>query len=138
RDRNVTGVQTCALPILVIVNEDCGTTDGLLMTPIVEGGDIVEPLRDRVLGLVVAEDVYVPGTEEVLFEAGTLLDEAAVELLDEKGVDELIARSAITCENRHGLCAKCYGSAIGSGQLVNPCESVVGLSDHTISLSGKQ
>src|SRR5699024_11914830 len=94
------------------------------MTPIVEGGDIVEPLRDRVLGLVVAEDVYVPGTEEVLFEAGTLLDEAAVELLDEKGVDELLARSAITCKNRHGLCAKCYGRDLGRGHLVNVVEAV--------------
>jgi len=123
---------------LVIVNEDCGTTDGLLMTPIVEGGDIVEPLRDRVLGLVVAEDVYVPGTEEVLFEAGTLLDEAAVELLDEKGVDELIARSAITCENRHGLCAKCYGRDLGRGHLVNPGEAVGVIAAQSIGEPGTQ
>ncbi|UNM96246.1 DNA-directed RNA polymerase subunit beta' [Ignatzschineria rhizosphaerae] len=123
---------------LVIVNEDCGTKDGLLMTPIVEGGDIVEPLRDRVLGLVVAEDVYVPGTEEVLFEAGTLLDEAAVELLDEKGVDELIARSAITCENRHGLCAKCYGRDLGRGHLVNPGESVGVIAAQSIGEPGTQ
>ncbi len=123
---------------LVIVNEDCGTTDGLLMTPIVEGGDIVEPLRDRVLGLVVAEDVYVPGTEDVLFEAGTLLDEAAVELLDEKGVDELIARSAITCENRHGLCAKCYGRDLGRGHLVNPGEAVGVIAAQSIGEPGTQ
>ena len=123
---------------LVIVSEDCGTKDGLLMTPIVEGGDIVEPLRDRVLGLVVAEDVYVPGTEEVLFEAGTLLDEAAVELLDEKGVDELIARSAITCENRHGLCAKCYGRDLGRGHLVNPGESVGVIAAQSIGEPGTQ
>ncbi len=123
---------------LVIVNEDCGTTDGLLMTPIVEGGDIVEPLRDRVLGLVVAEDVYVPGTDEVLFEAGTLLDEAAVDLLDEKGVDELIARSAITCKNRHGLCAKCYGRDLGRGHLVNPGESVGVIAAQSIGEPGTQ
>src|SRR5699024_5840528 len=108
------------------------------MTPIVEGGDIVEPLRDRVLGLVVAEDVYVPGTEEVLFEAGTLLDEAAVELLDEKGVDELIARSAITCENRHGLCAKCYGRDLGRGHLVNPGEAVGVIAAQSIGEPGTQ
>ncbi|MHC5225499.1 DNA-directed RNA polymerase subunit beta' [Ignatzschineria sp. LJL83] len=123
---------------LVIVNEDCGTTDGLLMTPIVEGGDIVLPLRDRVLGLVVAEDVYVPGTEEILFEAGTLLDEAGVELLDEKGVDELIARSAITCKNRHGLCAKCYGRDLGRGHLVNPGESVGVIAAQSIGEPGTQ
>ena len=123
---------------LVIVNEDCGTTDGLLMTPIVEGGDIVEPLRDRVLGLVVAEDVYIPGTDEVLFPAGTLLDEAAVDLLDEKGVDELIARSPITCENRHGLCAKCYGRDLGRGHLVNPGEAVGVIAAQSIGEPGTQ
>ncbi len=123
---------------LVIVSEDCGTTDGLLMTPIVEGGDIVEPLSDRVLGLVVAQDVYIPGTEEVLFPAGTLLDEAAVELLDEKGVDELIARSAITCKNRHGLCAKCYGRDLGRGHLVNPGESVGVIAAQSIGEPGTQ
>ena len=123
---------------LVIVSEDCGTTDGLLMTPIVEGGDIVEPLSDRVLGLVVAQDVYIPGTEEVLFPAGTLLDEAAVELLDEKGVDELLARSAITCKNRHGLCAKCYGRDLGRGHLVNPGESVGVIAAQSIGEPGTQ
>ncbi len=123
---------------LVIVNEDCGTRDGLLMTPIVEGGDIVEPLRDRVLGLVVAEDVYVPGSDEVLFEAGTLLDEAAVDLLDEKGVDELLARSPITCKNRHGLCAKCYGRDLGRGHLVNPGESVGVIAAQSIGEPGTQ
>ncbi len=123
---------------LVITSDDCGTKDGLLMTPIVEGGDIVEPLRDRVLGLVVAEDVYVPGTEEVLFEAGTLLDEAAVELLDEKGVDELLARSAITCKNRHGLCAKCYGRDLGRGHLVNVGEAVGVIAAQSIGEPGTQ
>lgn len=123
---------------LVIVNEDCGTRDGLLMTPIVEGGDIVEPLRARVLGLVVAEDVYVPGSDEVLFEAGTLLDEAAVDLLDEKGVDELLARSPITCKNRHGLCAKCYGRDLGRGHLVNPGESVGVIAAQSIGEPGTQ
>ncbi len=123
---------------LVIVSEDCGTRDGLLMTPIVEGGDIVEPLRDRVLGLVVAEDVFVPGSDEVLFPAGTLLDEAAVELLDEKGVDELLARSAITCKNRHGLCAKCYGRDLGRGHLVNPGEAVGVIAAQSIGEPGTQ
>ncbi len=123
---------------LVITSEDCGTKDGLLMTPIVEGGDIVEPLRERVLGLVVAEDVFVPGTDEVLFEAGTLLDEAAVELLDEKGVDELITRSPITCENRYGLCAKCYGRDLGRGHLVNPGEAVGVIAAQSIGEPGTQ
>ena len=123
---------------LVIVSDDCGTTDGLIMTPIVEGGDIVEPLSDRVLGLVVAQDVFVPGTAEILFPAGTLLDEAAVELLDEKGVDELVARSAITCKNRHGLCAKCYGRDLGRGHLVNPGEAVGVIAAQSIGEPGTQ
>ncbi|MGL4673772.1 MAG: DNA-directed RNA polymerase subunit beta', partial [Wohlfahrtiimonas sp.] len=94
---------------LVVVTDDCGTTDGLLMTPTVEGGDVIERLSERVLGLVTAQDVYIPGSDEVLFPAGTLIDEALAEVLDEKGVDEMIVRSAITCDNLFGLCAKCYG-----------------------------
>ncbi len=123
---------------LVITTEDCGTTDGLLMTPVIEGGDIVEPLRERVLGLVTAEDVYIPGTNEVLFEAGLLLDEEAVEKLDEASVDEVVVRSPITCENRYGLCAKCYGRDLARGHLVNPGEAVGVIAAQSIGEPGTQ
>ncbi|OYQ74357.1 DNA-directed RNA polymerase subunit beta' [Wohlfahrtiimonas sp. G9077] len=123
---------------LVVINEDCGTTDGLLMTPTVEGGDVIERLSERVLGLVTAQDVFIPGSDEVLFPAGTLIDEAAAEILDEKGVDEMIVRSAITCENLHGLCAKCYGRDLGRGHLVNPGESVGVIAAQSIGEPGTQ
>ncbi len=123
---------------LVITEADCGTTDGLLMTPVVEGADVIEPLRDRVLGQTIAQDIYEPGTDVVLFEAGTLMDEAAVDILDEKGVDQVIIRSPVTCANRYGLCAKCYGRDLGRGHLVNPGESVGVIAAQSIGEPGTQ
>ena len=123
---------------LVVVTDDCGTTDGLLMTPTVEGGDVIERLSERVLGLVTAQDVFIPGSDEVLFPAGTLIDEAAAEILDDKGVDEMIVRSAITCENLFGLCAKCYGRDLGRGHIVNPGESVGVIAAQSIGEPGTQ
>src|SRR5699024_6659860 len=86
---------------LVVIEEDCGTERGLEMLPIVEGGDVVEPLRQRVLGRVVAEDIYPADSDEVLCPRGTLLDEEWVEILETNGVDRVLVRSAITCETRH-------------------------------------
>ncbi len=123
---------------LVVTEQDCGTTDGLVMTPIVEGAEVIEPLRNRVLGQVVAQEVYEPGSDIVLFEAGTLLDEAAVDLLDIKGVDQVIIRSPVTCESRYGLCAKCYGRDLGRGHLVNEGESVGVIAAQSIGEPGTQ
>ncbi|GBU09102.1 RNA polymerase beta prime subunit [Gammaproteobacteria bacterium] len=123
---------------LVITDADCGTTDGLLITPVVEGADIIEPLRDRVLGQTLAQDVFEAGTDQLLFAAGTLMDEAAVDILDEKGVDQVIIRSPVTCENRYGLCAKCYGRDLGRGHLVNPGESVGVIAAQSIGEPGTQ
>ncbi|MBS3799463.1 MAG: DNA-directed RNA polymerase subunit beta', partial [Thioalkalivibrio sp.] len=109
---------------VVVTEPDCGTQQGLLMKPIIEGGDVVEPLRDRVLGRTTAVDVHRPGTDEVLIPAGTLLDEALVDGLDEASVDEVLVRSAITCETRQGICAKCYGRDLARGHEVNSGESV--------------
>jgi len=92
---------------LVVTEPDCGTDTGLMMTPLVEGGDIVEPLRERVLGRVTAIDVIAPGSGDVVLEGGTLLDESAVELLEESSVDQLLVRSPITCQMRYGVCAQC-------------------------------
>jgi len=92
---------------LVVTDIDCGTTTGLLMTPLVEGGDIVEPLRERVLGRAVAVDVLAPGSEQVVLEAGTLLDESAVKKLEAYSIDQVLVRSPITCENEYGVCAQC-------------------------------
>ncbi|HAD64718.1 MAG TPA: DNA-directed RNA polymerase subunit beta', partial [Alcanivorax sp.] len=91
---------------LVVTEEDCGTEEGLLMTPLIEGGDIVEPLRERVLGRTVARDLVRPGTDEVVFTAGTVLDEVWVEKLEAMGIDEMIVRSPITCKTKWGMCSR--------------------------------
>jgi DNA-directed RNA polymerase subunit beta' len=92
---------------LVVLEEDCGTENGLQMIPIIEGGDVVEPLRERILGRVTATHIYRPGTEEILSEQGTLLDEDAVDALETAGVDQVLVRSPITCDSRVGVCKKC-------------------------------
>src|SRR5690606_10314599 len=109
---------------LVITEDDCGTTHGYVMKALVEGGEVIEPLRDRVLGRVAAVDIINPDTQETLIPAGTLLDENLVELLDEVGVDEVKIRTPLTCETRHGLCAHCYGRDLGRGSLVSKGEAV--------------
>ena len=92
---------------LVVTEIDCGTDNGLSMTPLVEGGDVVEALGERVLGRVVAEDILKPGTaEEVLIAKNTLLDEKLVRQLEHEGVDQIKVRSPITCKTRYGVCAQ--------------------------------
>ena len=100
---------------LVITEVDCGTENGLTLHPIIEGGDIIVPLSQRVLGRVVALDVVDPGTEEVLSPRNTLLDEKWCAELDTMGVDEIIVRSTITCDTPHGVCSSCYGRDLARG-----------------------
>src|SRR5207342_1160090 len=110
---------------VVITETDCGTREGLTMTPIVEGGDVVEPLRDRVLGRIVAEDVFLPGNDEDPFVIrNTLLDEQWVQKLEDAGVQSIKVRSTITCESAFGVCAFCYGRDLGRGHTVNHGEAV--------------
>ncbi|MGK0381427.1 MAG: DNA-directed RNA polymerase subunit beta', partial [Flavobacteriales bacterium] len=109
---------------LVINNDDCGTFEGVKMTPLIEGGDVVEPLRERVLGRTVAEDVMKPGTKEVLVERNVLLDEALVDLLEVNSIDQIQVRSVITCENDFGVCARCYGRDLARGHMVGHGEAV--------------
>src|SRR5437588_809070 len=94
---------------LVVTEVDCGTSNGLAMSPLVEGGDVVEALGERVLGRVMSEDIVKPGGEEVLIAVGTLLDEPLVRLLETEGVDQIKVRSPITCQTRYGVCSRCYG-----------------------------
>jgi DNA-directed RNA polymerase subunit beta' len=123
---------------LVVTEQDCGTENGLIMKPLIEGGDVVEPLHERVLGRVVAQDVYIPGTDELLAPAGTLLDEIWVKKLDENSVDQIIVRSVITCESRHGVCAKCYGRDLARGHLVNEGEAIGVIAAQSIGEPGTQ
>ncbi len=123
---------------LVVTDFDCGTTHGMLMMPLIEGGDVVEPLRERVLGRVVAEKVCLPGTDEVLVEAGTLLDERWVDHLEECSVDQVLVRSPITCETRYGICASCYGRDLARGHQVNAGEAVGVIAAQSIGEPGTQ
>ncbi|GAA4871168.1 DNA-directed RNA polymerase subunit beta' [Luteimonas vadosa] len=124
---------------VVITETDCGTTQSLAMTPIVEGGDVVEPLRDRVLGRIVAEDVFLPGDDEdPIVTRNTLLDEAWVSKLEEAGVQAIQVRSTITCESSFGVCAMCYGRDLGRGHLVNHGEAVGVVAAQSIGEPGTQ
>ena len=123
---------------LVVTEEDCGTENGLVLTPLIEGGDVVEPLRERVLGRVVATDLARPGDSGVAVEKGTMLDERWVDRLEELGVDEVKVRSPITCEARFGVCAACYGRDLARGEPVNIGESVGVVAAQSIGEPGTQ
>ncbi|QJR12566.1 DNA-directed RNA polymerase subunit beta' [Usitatibacter rugosus] len=123
---------------LVVVEDDCGTMMGMDMKALVEGGEVVEPLRERILGRVAATDVQHPESRDVVLAAGTLLDEAGVERLESLGVDEVKVRTPLTCETRFGLCARCYGRDLGRGTLVNVGEAVGVIAAQSIGEPGTQ
>ena len=122
---------------LVITEVDCGTSRGLMMTSLIEGGDVVEPLSERVLGRVVAQDVTA-AEGNVLIKRATLLDESWVTRLEELGVDHIMVRSPITCESHHGVCSSCYGRDLGRGHQVNVGEAVGVIAAQSIGEPGTQ
>ncbi|MDD5329469.1 MAG: DNA-directed RNA polymerase subunit beta' [Sulfuricella sp.] len=123
---------------LVVTMDDCGTAEGMALKALVEGGEVVEPLRERILGRTAAVDVVNPESGETVYEAGTLLDEDAVEAIEQLGIDEVKVRTPLTCETRHGLCAKCYGRDLGRGTLVNVGEAVGVIAAQSIGEPGTQ
>lgn len=123
---------------LVVVEEDCGAEAGYTISQIIEGGDVVEALKDRVLGRVLAEDAVKVISGDVVAPRGTLLDENWVEILDENGIDQVTVRSAITCKTRYGICAACYGRDLGRGQLVGIGEAVGVVAAQSIGEPGTQ
>jgi len=123
---------------LVVTEIDCGTVNGLSITPIVEGGDVVEGLGERVLGRVVSEDVVVASSGEVLVKTGVLIDEKLVKLLEKMGIDQVMVRSPITCETRYGVCAQCYGRDLGRGHRINIGEAVGVIAAQSIGEPGTQ
>ena len=123
---------------VVVTEVDCGTTEGLVMTPVIEGGDIIESLGDRILGRVVALDVNKPGSEEIAVPAGTMIDEQWVKRIEVLGVDEVTVRSPITCEVRYGICSSCYGRDLARGHRVNQGESVGVIAAQSIGEPGTQ
>ena len=123
---------------LVVTEDDCGTTHGLIMEPHIEGGDVVEPLRERVLGRMLMEDAISPTTKSVVVPAGTLLDEYLVDVMEEASVDQVKVRSAITCETRYGICATCYGRDLARGHKVNIGEAIGVVAAQSIGEPGTQ
>jgi DNA-directed RNA polymerase subunit beta' len=123
---------------LVVTEDDCGTTRGLWVSPLIEGGDIVEPLRERVLGRALAEPVVKPGTDEVVLEAGIMTDEHTVEILEENGIDLVKVRSPISCETRYGVCVTCYGRDLARGHIINKGEAVGVIAAQSIGEPGTQ
>ncbi|PDH31895.1 MAG: DNA-directed RNA polymerase subunit beta' [OM182 bacterium MED-G28] len=123
---------------LVITENDCGTDQGLTMAPIIEGGDIIAPLGDRVLGRVLVEDVLKEGSNEVIVEAGTVINERMVEILETGGVDQVQVRSPITCETRFGICSQCYGRDLARGHVANVGEAVGVIAAQSIGEPGTQ
>jgi DNA-directed RNA polymerase subunit beta' len=123
---------------LVVTEVDCETRNGVAMAPLVEGGDIVEPLRERVLGRVLAEPVLIPGTDKIAFDAGTMLDEAGVSRLEELFIDHVLVRSPITCEVRYGVCSQCYGRDLARGNRINIGEAVGVIAAQSIGEPGTQ
>jgi DNA-directed RNA polymerase subunit beta' len=123
---------------LVVVEDDCGTTNGVAMRALVEGGEVIEALRDRILGRVAVVDVVDPESQATLYEAGTMLDEDMVDDIERRGIDEVRVRTPLTCDTRYGLCAKCYGRDLGRGSLVNSGEAVGVIAAQSIGEPGTQ
>ena len=123
---------------LVVIEDDCGTQNGMDMRALVEGGEVIESLRDRILGRVTAIDVLHPETQETLLAAGEMLDEDALDVLEAAGVDEVKVRTPLTCGTRFGICAKCYGRDLGRGGLVNVGEAIGVIAAQSIGEPGTQ
>ena len=123
---------------LVVIEEDCGTENGVTMKALIEGGEVIEPLRERILGRVTIVDVVNPETDETFIEAGTLITEDLCDLIDQLGVDEVKVRTPLTCDTRYGLCAKCYGRDLGRGTPVNVGEAVGVIAAQSIGEPGTQ
>jgi DNA-directed RNA polymerase subunit beta' len=123
---------------LVVTEQDCGTSEGLVTKALIKGGEVIEPLHDRILGRVAAIDVLHPETQEVVYVAGTLLTEDEVEHIDALGIDEVKVRTALTCDTRYGICVKCYGRDLGRGRLISMGEAVGVIAAQSIGEPGTQ
>ncbi|MEL0162596.1 MAG: DNA-directed RNA polymerase subunit beta', partial [Halieaceae bacterium] len=123
---------------VVVTEQDCGTDQGLVMTSVIDGGDIIESLSERVLGRIVAQDVVDPSTGEILLAAGTMLDEVLTAQVDEMGIEEIVVRSPITCQTRYGICSTCYGRDLGRGHQVNMGEAIGVVAAQSIGEPGTQ
>ncbi len=121
-----------------IAEEDCGTTQGLTVKAVVEGGDIIAPLSERILGRYAVEDIVDPATGETLVEVSEMIEEEQVERIDAAGLDGIKIRSALTCESDRGVCSKCYGRDLARGTPVNPGEAIGVIAAQSIGEPGTQ
>jgi DNA-directed RNA polymerase subunit beta' len=123
---------------MTIVEDDCGTLDGLEMEALMEGGEVIEPLSDRILGRVTLDDIRDPYTDEVIVEAGRMINEDLVQRVEDSGLEKILIRSVLTCKSKHGICAKCYGRDLARGHLVNIGEAVGVIAAQSIGEPGTQ
>ncbi|MBK4775544.1 DNA-directed RNA polymerase subunit beta' [Candidatus Pantoea edessiphila] len=123
---------------LVVTEDDCGTYEGITITPVIEGGDVKDPLRERVLGRVTVEDIVQPGTDYVLILRNTLLDEYWCDVLEENSIDTVTVRSVVCCETDFGVCANCYGRDLARGHIVNKGEAIGVIAAQSIGEPGTQ
>ena len=122
----------------IIAEEDCGTLDGIYMTPLVEGGEVIEPIGERILGRVALEDVLDPFSSEVIVEANEEIDESRVDAIEEAGIDKVKIRSVLTCRSTRGICIKCYGRDLTRGRMVEMGEAVGVIAAQSIGEPGTQ
>ncbi len=123
---------------VVIRETDCGTKEGIQMSAVIEGGDVIETLGERVLGRVTATHIKEPGQKKSVVKAGVFLDEKEVAKIENIGIEEVMVRSPITCKSRNGICAMCYGRDLGSGELVHLGEAVGIIAAQSIGEPGTQ
>lgn len=123
---------------LVVTKKDCGTHEGILMTPLIEGGDVKEPLRERVLGRVTAENIFNPHNKKILIERNTLLNEQWCDILEKNSIDTIKVRSVVNCDTDFGVCSYCYGRDLARGNLVNKGEAIGVIAAQSIGEPGTQ
>ena len=123
---------------LVVTEVDCGTERGMLISAVIEGGDVVVALGNRVLGRVVAEDVMTSDGKDVLLPRGSFIDERLADVIEDSGIDEMVVRSPITCETRYGICSNCYGRDLGRGHIINIGEAIGVIAAQAIGEPGTQ
>ncbi|MEC4671427.1 MAG: DNA-directed RNA polymerase subunit beta' [Nitrospirota bacterium] len=123
---------------VIVREDDCQTTDGIEVSTLVEGGEVIQPLEERILGRLAAEDTYDPLTGEIIVKANEELDETTVKVIVEAGLDRLKIRSVLTCQARWGICVKCYGRDLARGKLVEKGEPVGVIAAQSIGEPGTQ
>jgi DNA-directed RNA polymerase subunit beta' len=123
---------------VIVCHDDCGTADGIEMTPLVEGGEIIERLGDRILGRVALRDVRDPIDGRILLKANEMIDERLVRVIEDAGIEHVLIRSTLTCKTQRGVCVLCYGRDLARGHLVNMGEAVGVIAAQSIGEPGTQ